>query len=599
MDRSTITNLELLQTLQDHQRTGSLLSVIDQTSTAMGGRLLKQWLLQPLAQVSAIDQRLTAVAYWLSQSTERAHWRSLLSQLPDLERLLSRLSLGVGTPRDLSSVERCLAIIEELGHQLTAEAPLLLKGYREQLTHASLSTAAELIRQHLVDIPAFDPRSGGLIKAGVNPELDALRHRVTHSREWLAELEATERERTGISSLKIKFNQVFGFYIEISKANLHLVPPEYHRKQTLVNAERFMTAELKEHEDIILTAQEKINQLEFEIFTDLVNQVLAHLSPLQQAARAIASCDCLLCFSQVAEDYHYHRPQVTEDREILITGGRHPVVEQVVASHRFVPNDVKLNDQQQLLLITGPNMAGKSVFMRQVGLITLLAHMGSFVPAQSAVISLTDQIFVRSGAADMITAGLSTFMVEMVETSRILKQATAKSLVIMDEIGRGTSTYDGISIAWAVAEFLVTHHQPGPKTLFATHYHELQELAEKFPHQIVNFHLGITQHQGKPVFLYTLQPGGASHSFGVAVAELAGIPRAVVDRASELLRGLELHHQLAAASASDSSVPAPSNSSWENSLATKMKTVDLNTLTPLAALNLLATWKQEVESVKD
>jgi DNA mismatch repair protein MutS len=598
MDRSTITNLELLTTLHDGQRRGSFLDTIDYTRTAMGGRLIKHWLLHPLVDKKKIEERLGSVATLLKKPQLREQLSEIFSEIPDIERLLARLSLNQGNPKDLKALELALAKIHQLQLVIRQSKNELLEKITLQIS-VQVFDIQKTIHASVIDMPPFDPRQGGIFHDGQHTKLDELRKVVNTSREWIAQLEAEERTKTGIGSLKIKFNQVFGFYIEISKSNLKLVPDTYMRKQTLVNAERFITPELKKHEEIILTAEEEMNEIEYQLFLQLVAQVLEQLSALQTAAHTVAQVDCLLSFAQLAEEQNYVKPELVEDGELEIIEGRHPVVEQLLAERPFIPNDTVLNHQsQQLLLITGPNMAGKSVFMRQIALISLLAHLGSFVPAKRAKISLLDQIFVRSGASDMISAGLSTFMVEMVETAYILQHATEKSLIIMDEIGRGTSTYDGISIAWAIAEYLAKNCERGAKTLFATHYHELQALAEECPDKIQNYHMAITEHEGKPVFLYKLTPGGASHSFGVAVAQLAGLPKAVVDRAYALLHELEARNlpievngerKIAAA------IPPSSEFIFSDSFANKIKNLSIEQLTPLEALNLLAEWKNEVK----
>lgn len=595
MDRSTIMNLELLNTLRQQHRSGSLLEVIDQTRTAMGGRLLKQWLLKPLIDLDQINLRLDSVSFLVENATLRETCIHELNQMHDVERLLARLSLGSGNPRDLKNLEQSLRQSLTVSRLLlTSKAPEFLITTLRSL-ESEMVELISLINDLLVDQPPLDPKAGGLIKPGVNTQLDTLHETTTHNRDWLVTFEAQERETTGISSLKVKYNQVFGFYIEISKANLHLAPSRYFRKQTLINAERFTTPELQEREKILLSAESQLQDIEFSLFTQLVKDILLHVSALQRLAQSIAQLDCLVSLAQVAFDQQYTRPIVTNDTQLEIKAGRHPVVEQLLSHHQFVPNDVCLDHQsQQLLLLTGPNMAGKSVLMRQVALITLLAHIGSFVPAQSATISITDQIFVRSGAADMITAGLSTFMVEMVETATILHQATARSLVIMDEIGRGTSTHDGISIAWAIAEYLVSHFQPGPKTLFATHYHELQALAEKFPKHIKKYHLAITRHDQALVFLYRLTPGGTSQSYGLAVAELAGVPTEVIRRAEELLEEIQHDNQLLM-NDSPPSQP-PSKTSSRSTVEAKLANLKIEDLTPLAALNLLAELKAKYGS---
>ena len=572
MDHSTISNLELFVNLRNGQRKASLLDVIDHTQTAMGGRLLKKWLMKPLFSKKEIEARLDEVEKFLQKSQLRQELKEELRKITDIERTLARISVKLGNPRDLRNLAAALKLSLDILAKLKVTQP-----------RAEIKKLISIIENTLVELPPIDPRQGGLIANGINTHLDELRKIVNTSKDWMAELEIAERKKTGISSLKIKFNQVFGFYIEISNANLHLAPVSYMRKQTLVNAERFITPELKKHEEIILQAEEKMQKIEYKVFLHLVDQVLQTIAPLQSVAKSIAQIDCLVGLAELAARQHYTRPTIVKNGEIEISEGRHPVVEQLLDDHSFVPNDVMLDENEhQLLLITGPNMAGKSVFMRQVALITILAHIGSFVPAKKAKISLTDQIFVRSGAADMITAGLSTFMVEMVETAYILRHATNQSLIIMDEIGRGTSTYDGISIAWAVAEHLVSGESGlGAKTLFATHYHELQTLATEYPKKIQNFHMAMTEHKETPIFLYKLERGGASHSFGVAVAKLAGVPQKVVARARHLLRELE-----------ERSLPDEKNPREVSTLEQKIAEIDLNSLTPLEALNVLAKLKE-------
>ncbi|MGH7203658.1 MAG: DNA mismatch repair protein MutS, partial [Candidatus Levyibacteriota bacterium] len=412
--------------------------------------------------------------------------------------------------------------------------------------------------------------------------------------DWIVELEQKERKKTGINSLKVRFNQVFGFYIEVSKSNLDAVPTSYTRKQTLVNAERFITEELKVQEEIILNAEEKMHAIEYRLFQETLKNLLDHVSLIQEAAMSIAAIDCLLNFAQIAEKRNYVRPEMIDTKEMVIHEGRHPVVETLLEDKQFVPNDVSFApDKQQLLLITGPNMAGKSVFIRQNALIILMAQMGSFVPAKQAKLSIIDQIFVRSGASDVITSGLSTFMVEMVETAHILHHATEKSFIVMDEIGRGTSTYDGISIAWAVAEYLVSRKNNIPKTLFATHYHELQVLEEQYPKQIHNYHMAVSNADGEPVFLHTILPGGASHSFGVAVAKLAGIPESVIARANELLEELE---ERSLEKSNEKIYPQPQQIALVDHLIHKeLEQLDISQMTPLEALNKLAELKEKLK----
>jgi DNA mismatch repair protein MutS len=596
LDRSTVLNLELFGTLRDGEKKGSLISFLDETSTAMGGRMLRAWLRKPLARKEIIDHRLAVVKALSQDCPVSDGLRECLKEVADIERILSRLAVGIGNARDLvslkSSVRKILEIKDRLGD---FKAPLL-KTIRQDID-PKIEPLAKVIDAYIVDEPPVDIKQGGLIKAGVNAELDELRQSISGSKEWIADLEGKERERTGIASLKVKYNKVFGFYIEVSKANLHLVPENYRRKQTLVNAERFITPELKEKEEIVLTAEERISELEYKIFLELVARVLEDVEALQKTAQAIATLDCLLNFAQLAVKENYCRPKIVATGEIKIKDGRHPVVEKLLEDEQFVPNDTFLdNEKQQLLIITGPNMAGKSVYLRQVALITIMAQMGSFVPAKEATISVADRIFVRSGASDMITSGLSTFMVEMVETANILNHATKDSLVILDEIGRGTSTYDGVSIAWAVAEYLVSHPKTCPKTLFATHYHELLTLAEQYS-KIKNFQMMVEESsKGNPIFLHKVVAGGASHSYGIEVAKLAGVPKDVIYRAVEVLGKLE-----------DREVDAPQRkiavapkeqmefiSEKESEIAKEIKEVDLENTTPLEALRKLVELKKKL-----
>ncbi len=533
LDASTINNLELFNTLRESDERGSFIEAIDRTKTAMGGRLLRKWIREPLRNKREIEKRLNAVETLINERSKREKTATYLRQLYDLERILSRLSVGLGTPHDLINLKVTLYAIQDIHATLKNFTTNYVQELIEKLPE--LKKVAELIDTELVKEPPLEAREGGLINSGVNKELDSLRDSIRGSQKWIANLENIERKKTGIGSLKVRFNSVFGYYIEISKSNLHLVPSSYIRKQTTVNAERFITPELQVHEEKVLQGQDVINKLEYRLFLKLTDQVLSYTSLLQKSAQNIATLDCITSFADLAETERYIKPAITAEGAIHIEDGRHPVVEQL-RDVAFVPNNTLLNQtDHQLLVITGPNMAGKSVLMRQVALITLLAHMGSFVPAKRASISLVDRIFVRSGAADSIGRGLSTFMVEMVETAYILNHATKDSLIIMDEIGRGTSTYDGISIAWSVAEYLVTHQESGAKTLFATHYHELQKLEEEYPDKIKNYHMAIEESGSNPVFLYRTVRGGAHGSYAIAVARLAGVPNHVADRAAELL----------------------------------------------------------------
>lgn len=591
LDRSTILNLELFSTLRDHENRGSLISVLDETISAMGGRMLKAWIKKPLSDKKSISERHDAVETFYKKREKRQQLRELIERVNDIERLLSRLSVGLGNGRDLINLTHSLYTVLEIKKQLKLFDDGLITKLKQAIS-PKIEDIIVYVEKNIVPEPPISIREGGMIQKGIDKDLDRLRKIVTGSRDWILEMEQEERKKTGISSLKVRYNQVFGFYIEVSKSNLDAVPDYYMRKQTLVNGERFVTSELKKQEEIILTAEQKINDLEYEFFQKVLAYVLAQTAMLQVASESIAILDCLLNFAHIAEKNNYVRSKLLYSGEIRITGGRHPVVETLLEEQQFVPNDVTLdNVSQQLLLITGPNMAGKSVFIRQVALIVLMNQIGSFVPAEKAHLSVVDRIFVRSGASDVITSGLSTFMVEMVETAHILHHATDKSLIIMDEIGRGTSTYDGISIAWAVAEHVVKHTTA--KTLFATHYHELQVLEEQYPRQIRNFHLSVAEDKGEPIFLHTILPGGASHSFGVAVAKLAGIPEPVITRANELLKELEGRHLEVP---EQKIAPQTQQVNLADHLIHKeLENLDIANMTPLDALNKLSELKDKLK----
>lgn len=605
LDKATIINLELFSTIREHDTNGSLLSVLDQTVTAMGGRMLKSWIKKPLAQKEAITQRHDAVAILLTNIHKRNKLRTTLQEIPDIERILSRLSVNIGNARDLKNLQHALEKILIIKQTINTFDNKLLQTLQKQIS-VHVNDVIKTIGNHIVAEPPIDTKSGGMIRKGVNKALDKLYHSIAESKLYIENLEKQEKEKTGITSLKVRFNKVFGYYIEVSRASSSLVPNHYMRKQTLVNGERYITEELKKHEEIILTAEEKINELEYTLFLTILGSVLQNITALQHAADAIAQLDCLLTFAHLAEKNNYVRPTLLYSGEIKMKEARHPVVEKLLEDELFVPNDVTLdNTKQQLLLITGPNMAGKSVFIRQVAVIVLMNQIGCFVPVKQAELSIVDRIFVRSGASDVITSGLSTFMVEMVETAHILHHATNHSLIVMDEIGRGTSTYDGISIAWAVAEYLVTHHKNPPKTLFATHYHELQTLEEQYPTSIKNYHMAVADEQGSPIFLHTLLPGGASHSFGVAVAKMAGVPEPVIEKAKEILHSLENRYidDSQDIILRDAKNLDPSSGSWQtqdNNLVNRviqkeLASIDIGNMTPLEALNKLAELKDKLK----
>lgn len=605
LDKSTMINLELFSTLRDHDTRGSLLAVLDETITAMGGRMLGVWLKNPLLEKEKVTSRHDAIDELLKKAKQKEKIRETLKDITDIERLLSRLSVNIGTARDLINLRNSLEQILTLRKQLLDFKTTFLKDITKRIT-PDLEELIQYIDTHILPDPPIELKAGRMIQEGVDKELDTLRSIITNSKAFITNLEKQERERTGIATLKIRFNQVFGFYIEISKANAHLAPKEYMRKQTLVNGERFITEDLKKHEDIILHAEVRANELEYQLFQKILLHILSSTQKIQDVARAVGKLDCISTFAHITQKYHYTRPKLLYSGEMRIIQGRHPVVERLLdITEQFVPNDTTLDNlTNSLLLITGPNMAGKSVFIRQVALIVLMNQIGCFVPAKSAHLSLVDRIFVRSGAADIITSGLSTFMVEMVETAHILNNATSKSLIVMDEIGRGTSTYDGISIAWAVATYVVSHFTPAPKTLFATHYHELQALEETYK-EIKNFHMAVTENNDEPIFLHTLMRGAAPHSFGVAVARLAGIPQEIVTNAKALLQKLETRDEgVSEIKENMREKTREQETGLESNLVThfvqrELESIDIASMTPLEAMNKLAEIKEHVALLSD
>jgi DNA mismatch repair protein MutS len=531
LDVQTQRNLELFQAGRYGTAAGSLLSSLDLTSTAMGGRLLRRWLGQPLLDVNELNNRQDTIAWFADNTLKRSQTVSLLGEVADIERLINRIKGGIAIPRELIALRRSLEIVPKLIEVLKTAGWL-----KNDLNPCP--EVVNLILQAIVDSPGSLDQ-GGVIRPGFSEELDNLRSSAKNAKQYLADLERTEREKTGIKSLKVGFNKVFGYYIEVSKPNLAQVPPEYIRKQTLVNGERFFTPELKEYESLILNAQDRISELEAQLFRQVCQQVGAESERISASAGALADIDVFSSLAEVAVRHSYIRPTLTTENTIDIKGGRHPVVERTLAEGSFVPNDSFLsNEDAQLIVLTGPNMSGKSTYLRQVALIVLLAQIGSFVPAASATIGLVDRIFTRIGAREDLPAGQSTFMVEMVETANILNNATDRSLIILDEIGRGTSTYDGLSIARAVAEYIHSYPKLGAKTLFATHYHELIELANFLP-RVKNFNVAVAEERGEVTFLYKIVPGGVDQSYGIHVAKLAGLPKSVVHRAREVLEELE------------------------------------------------------------
>jgi len=564
LDFTTLRHLEILEPLhQDAARNASLYGALNRTVTPMGARRLRDWLSQPLATAEPIRLRQMAIKTLLENTAGFGSLRSQLGHVRDLERTLGRLSAGTGNGRDLLALRVGLEQIPSLRQTLgeiatraprssTDSLPEQFLGEANMQTDAADTASAllrrlqaqvvelpalvELLARAIVEEPPLAIKEGGIIRDGFDAGLDELRAATRGGKDWIAKLQQDEISRTGIQSLKVRFNSVFGYYIEVTKANLDKVPPQYVRKQTIANGERYVTPELKEMEGKILGAQERSVKLEYELFQRVREQVLACLPQVQQTATALAQLDVLTSFAETARLYNYCQPQISEAGELLIRDGRHPVLEQNLAEERFVPNDTQLNAANQIALITGPNMAGKSTYIRQVALLALLAHSGSFIPASEARVGLLDRIFTRIGASDDLARGQSTFMVEMSETANILNNATARSLIVLDEIGRGTSTFDGLSLAWSILEYL--HNQVGAKTLFATHYHELTELAARLP-RLKNYNVAVREWHEQVVFLRKIVEGGTDKSYGIHVARLAGVPKSVLQRAKEILRNLE------------------------------------------------------------
>ncbi len=536
LDRFTIRNLELLSS--PHETGVSLLKILDQTVSPMGARLLKKWMVLPLKSKAAIDSRLEMVAYFLENDENARTVEQYLRQMGDLERLISKVPLGKVNPRELVQLKKALMAVAPLRAMLTSTGHEELAKIADGLNPCP--GLVERIAKQIVDEPPVNLSKGGVIADGFSTELDELRHVITHAKELLQGIQEAEIERSGIPSLKIGFNSVFGYYLEVTNKYKNQTPPEWMRKQTLANAERFITEELKTLEAKILGAEERILDLEDRLFQELVLDLNDYIQPVQHNATLLARLDCIMAFAKVATRHQYCRPQLSEGLEIDIREGRHPVIEQQLPlGELYVPNDVYLDyEHQQILMITGPNMAGKSALLRQTALICLMAQMGAYVPAKSAHLGILDKVFTRVGASDNISSGESTFMVEMNETASIMNNISDRSLILLDEIGRGTSTYDGISIAWSIAEYLHNNPLARPKTLFATHYHELNELSEKFP-RIKNYHVATKEVGQKVIFLRKLTAGGSQHSFGIHVAKMAGMPKMIVERANHILEQLE------------------------------------------------------------
>ena len=587
LDPATRRNLELTETLQGGTVKGSLLSVLDHTITPMGKRLINQWVSKPLLDIPQIHQRQAGVRLFFEDGLLRAEVRDNLKPLNDLERLVNRVVGGSALPRDLVAIRSTLAHLPHFLDVLPQDNPAL-----EPVMHdfSLCEDELELLNSALEDNPPATLQRIGVIRRGYSAELDGVLESSQHARDWIANLEKVERERTGIKSLKVGYNKVFGYYIEITRSNVDQAPDEYIRKQTLVNAERYITPELKEYETLVLNAEERIHEIEGRLFRGLCSRLATSAHRLLATARSLAQLDVLAALAEAAAIGGYTCPEVVSEDVLQIQEGRHPVVERTLQLKRFVPNDVIFDDQERIRIITGPNMSGKSTYIRQVALLVLMAQIGSFIPASSARIGLVDRIFTRIGARDEIHAGQSTFMVEMVETANILHNATPRSLLILDEIGRGTSTYDGVSIAWAVVEYIHNHPQLRAKTLFATHYHELTQLAELLP-GIRNYNVAVSEADGQVVFLHKVVPGGADRSYGIHVGQLAGLPSPVVQRAGEILRQLEA----SSGKAVNIDPQAPQQLALfptTNPLVVELENIDINTLSPIEALNKMYEWRK-------
>lgn len=620
LDAATRRNLELTETIRTGSTQGSLLGVLDKTITPMGGRLLRTWLHQPLLDLAALNERLDALETFFNDTLARGDLRTRLKEIADLERLTNRTIQGLAQPRDLLAIKRSLEVIPTLQEilanlRLTIHDSRLNESPSKQVSEIvnpkskianlkldSCSDIVSLIAQAIVDDPPAVIAKGGFIRPGFSAELDGIIASSREAKVWVANLEPLERQRTGIKSLKVSFNKVFGYYIEISHANRDLVPPDYIRKQTLVNAERYITPELKEYESLILNADERQLEVETRIFKEVCAQIAAAAERLLATSRAVAYLDVIAALAEVARQNNFRRPSLSEDDVLEIIDGRHPVVETMPLvdadglATAFVPNDVCLSREELIHLITGPNMSGKSTFLRQVALIVLMAQIGSFVPADRAKIGLVDRIFTRIGAQDEIHAGQSTFMVEMVETASILSQSTPRSLLILDEVGRGTSTYDGLAIARAVVEYIHNNPTIRAKTLFATHYHELTELARYLPH-VRNYNVAVTEEGNKVIFLHKIVPGGADRSYGIHVAQIAGIPKVVISRANEILEELEgnadfQEKKARVRDAFSGGVQLSFLGPETHPLVEEIKALDVDSLSPLEALNKLYELKQ-------
>jgi DNA mismatch repair protein MutS len=603
LDFATKRNLEIIYSMQDGGRDGSLISILDKTLTPMGGRLLKRWISAPLIKLNPILQRQEAVEELFGKKELRKSLFNELNEIGDLERLTSKICTGRANPREIVNLKLSLKKIPGIKELLSNSSSGTLTRIGNNLK--PLNNLVEKIHDAMVENPPLSIADGGVIKNGYSPELDELRDISIHGKDWIANLQKKERERTGISSLKVSYNKVFGYYIDVSNTHKDKIPEDYIRKQTLVNSERYITPELKIYEEKILNAEEKIYELESQLFNELRFFLVTETEAIQQNANLIGMLDCFLSFAECAVQYSYVKPHVNESTQLEIVEGRHPVVERILPpGEKYTPNSCKMdNEETQIIILTGPNMAGKSVYLRQAGLIVLLAQIGSFVPAQSANIGLVDRIFTRVGASDNIAAGESTFLVEMHEAANILNNATQRSLILLDEIGRGTSTFDGISIAWATTEYIHENPELAAKTLFATHYHELNEMADLFP-RIKNCKVEVREYDDKVIFLHKVNPGKADHSYGIQVAQMAGLPRFVTNRAKEILQNLEGKELTPYEVKKEKLAKMKRNDAFQfnlfevkdDSIRTELSGIEINSLTPLEALNKLSELKKKANN---
>ena len=598
LDVNARRNLEITEKMRDKSKKGTLLWVLDKTSTSMGGRLLRRWLNDPLLDVKEIQERLNAVKELKDNLMIRGDIEETLKKVYDIERLAGKMTYGNANARDMITLRNSLEKIPDVKNVLAQCNSSKLKELYEELDE--LKDIHELIEKSIVEEPPMTIKEGGIIKVGYDEEIDKLKTATTQGKNWIIQLEAEEKEKTGIKSLKVGYNKVFGYYLEVSKSNMSQVPDRYIRKQTLTNGERYVTEELKNLENQILGAEEKVVNLEYNEFVKIRDEIAANIKRLQKTASVVSTLDVLTSFAQVAEDMNYCMPEIDDEGTIDIKEGRHPVIEKMLSSGEFVPNDTYLDkNENRLAIITGPNMAGKSTYMRQVALISLMAQVGSFVPATQAKLGVVDKIFTRVGASDDLSMGQSTFMVEMMEVATILKEATANSLVILDEIGRGTSTYDGLSIAWAVAEYIADKEKCGAKTLFATHYHELIELADK-QEGIKNYSIAVKEKGEDIIFLRKIVEGGTDESYGIHVARLAGVPKNVTKRANEILRSLERKSMLSGKKTEkeNKKVVEGQFDMFNYKLAEiahEIDKINLNELTPIDALNTLVKIKEKIK----